>query len=502
MSIQDNKVSINPFSKKEYLLPKKLDDKEKIDEFLKKHKEKKIIVIQGLGSVGAIMATVCANAITEDYAVIGVDLPNEENYWKVQSINEGIFPIAAEDKKIEKYFRQALNQDNFYATYDQYAYSQANVVIVDINLDVQINYARQREILNYDVDVSSFKNAIKSVAENCREDVLVLVETTVPPGICEQIVHPILKEGLKKRGLSLDKFKLGHSPERVMPGPDYIDSIQNFFRVYSGINEESADATENFLHTIINTDKYPLTRLSSTNASEISKVLENSYRAMNIAFIAEWSRFAEKSGVNLYEVIDAIRMRPTHSNIMYPGIGVGGYCLTKDPLLASWSMQEIFNSDLNLAQSEMSVSVNNQMPTYAFDFLNSIFSKETLGNNVLLLGVSYRGDVGDTRSSPVDLFYQCCIDSNFNVSLHDPYVSFWEEKQVNVSNDINKILTKNYDLVVISTGHSLYKTKEFINHLMAVKPKIVFDTLGIFSEEDIDKLKQVSEVCILGRGNY
>ena len=93
-----------------------------------------------------------------------------------------------------------------------------------------------------------------------------------------------------------------------MPGPDYIDSIQNFYRVYSGIDEISADHTENFLRTIISTEDYPLTRLSSTNSTEISKVLENSYRAMNIAFISEWSRFAEESGVNLFEIIDAIKM--------------------------------------------------------------------------------------------------------------------------------------------------------------------------------------------------
>jgi len=109
-----------------------------------------------------------------------------------------------------------------------------------------------------------------------------------------------------------------------MPGPDYIDSIQNFYRVYSGIDENSADSVEQFLKTIISTKDYPLTRLGSTNATEMAKVLENSYRAMNIAFTVEWSRFAEEAGVNLYEVVDAIRMRPTHRNLMYPGIGVGG----------------------------------------------------------------------------------------------------------------------------------------------------------------------------------
>ena len=114
-----------------------------------------------------------------------------------------------------------------------------------------------------------------------------------------------------------------------MPGPNYIDSIKNFYSVYSGIDKISAIETRKLFKTIISTKKYPLTRLVNTNATEMAKVLENSYRAMNIAFIVEWSRFAEESNVNLYEVVDAIRMRPTHSNIMYPGIGVGGYCCNK-----------------------------------------------------------------------------------------------------------------------------------------------------------------------------
>ena len=103
---------------------------------------------------------------------------------------------------------------------------------------------------------------------------------------------------------------------------DHIDSIQNFYRVYSGVNKYSADAVESFLKSIISTKKFPLTRLGNTNATEMAKVLENSYRAMNIAFITEWSRFAEDSSVNLYEVVEAIKMRPTHSNMMYPGIGL------------------------------------------------------------------------------------------------------------------------------------------------------------------------------------
>ena len=170
-----------------------------------------------------------------------------------------------------------------------------------------------------------------------------------------------------------------------MPGPEYINSIKNFYRVYSGIDENSATETEKFLKTIISTKEYPLTKLVNTNATEMAKVLENSYRAMNIAFAVEWSRYAEEAGVNLYEIVNAIRMRPTHSNLMYPGIGVGGYCLTKDPLLASWAKINHFNSNDSLEQSEKGVRINDKMPHYAFDFMKKAFALESIINKKILL---------------------------------------------------------------------------------------------------------------------
>ena len=222
----------------------------------------------------------------------------------------------------------------------------------------------------------------------------------MPPG-STKIAYDILHQEMTQRGLDATNLFVGHSYERVMPGPNYIDSIQNFYRVYSGINEESAEKTKNFLETIISTKKYPLTKLKNTNSTELSKVLENSYRAMNISFIVEWSRFAEEAGVDLYEVVNAIRMRPTHKNIMLPGIGVGGYCLTKDPLLASWAKQNIFSSIEPLTMSEESVRTNDKMPEKAFNFLKSSFGKSLDGKKILLLGISYLPDVGDTRYTPV-----------------------------------------------------------------------------------------------------
>ena len=133
-----------------------------------------------------------------------------------------------------------------------------------------------------------------------------------------------------------------------MPGPSYLNSIVNFYRVYSGINKESRLKAREFFESFINTQDYPLSEVHSNTAAEMAKVLENSFRAMNIAFIQEWTEYAEKAGVNLFEVIEAIRIRPTHKNIMLPGFGVGGYCLTKDPLLADWSYQNMFHSEKNL----------------------------------------------------------------------------------------------------------------------------------------------------------
>ena len=499
----NNKFSISQISGKKYLIPESDDDKKKIDFFLDSNLDKKIIVVQGLGFVGAVMSIVCANAPSEEYAVIGVDIKDPNNFWKIESINEGIFPVIASDPKIEEFYNISKKKNNFFATFDSYAYSKADVIIVDINLDVKKETKFNGDLIKYDVDLTNFKNAIKVIGNNCKEDLLILVETTVPPGTCKIIVKNIIEKCFKERNLSFDNYKLGHSYERVMPGPNYIDSIQNFYRVYSGIDEKSADSTEVFLKTIISTKKYPLTRLRNTNATELAKVLENSYRAMNIAFVTEWSRFAEESEVNLYEVVDAIRMRPTHSNLMYPGIGVGGYCLTKDPLLASWAKQNHFNSKEGLMQSESGVSINDKMPLFAFKFMKRIFNLENLNEKkVTFLGVSYRSNVADTRYSPVERLYSFCLKDGAQINLHDPYVSYWEELKLNIIQDLFSIIKNNIDILIISTSHDEYKNSPlFIKELLKKDKMMILDTVGLFSQSEIDKLSIKHNLKVLGRGD-
>jgi len=495
-------ISKSPVTGIEYEIPPVKDDKAGIDAFITLHPGKKVVVVQGLGFVGSVMGLVVANALTEEYAVIGIDLPTPASYWKIRSINEGVFPVIASDPKIEEYYQNAIQKKNYFATYDSHAYSKADVIVVDINLDVKKQSAANKDLEGYSVDLTPFKKAIGAIGNNCKEDVLVLVETTVPPGTAQKIVRPMLEESLRKRGLSADKIKVGHSYERVMPGPKYIDSIQNFYRVFAGTDEKSAEAVETFLRTVIRTDEYPLTKLGNTNATEMAKVLENSYRAMNIAFMVEWSRFAEEAGVDIYEVVNAIRMRPTHKNIMLPGLGVGGYCLTKDPLLASWARMNLFGSKEKLTQSEKGVHINDKMPVYAFEFLQTQYNGSLEGKKVLLLGVSYLNDVGDTRYTPVEGLYDQFEVAGCDITLHDPHVKYWEEKDVWINHDLFALMDKSYDVIVITTGHKDYRNNaELVERIKQQSVCLVYDTIGVLSNDEIKSLAEKHTVKVIGRGD-
>ena len=281
---------------------------------------------------------------------------------------------------------------------------------------------------------------------------------------------------------------------------EYIDSIRNFPRVYAGVTESSANAVEKFLKTIIDISKCDLTRLEHTNATEMAKVLENSYRAMNIAFAVEWSRFAEEAGVDLYAIVNSIRVRPTHANLMYPGVGVGGYCLTKDPLLASWARKYHFGSKLDLEMSIKGVSVNDQMPIFAYNRLVKVFG-DVSDKKVTFLGVSYRGDVGDTRYTPVEPLVEMVRETGAEIILHDPFVSYWEEQKCFVESDLNSVLDSTTDLIVLSAGHSQYKLKSTIDKLMALKSTLIYDTIGLFDKEQLLILQSKHKVSVLGRGD-
>ena len=161
-----------------------------------------------------------------DYAVIGVDLPSQQK--RIDMINSGTFPIVAEDPRIQELYDRSREKGNFLATSEPAAFAHADVIIVDINLDVQKDRGENGLLNGFDVDTTPFRKAMQTIGAHCKPDTLILVETTVPVGTCKHIVQPEIEQCLKERGLPVDQIKIGHSYERVMPGPQYVDSIQNF----------------------------------------------------------------------------------------------------------------------------------------------------------------------------------------------------------------------------------------------------------------------------------
>jgi len=411
-----------------------------------------LVCIQGLGFVGLAMATVVANSFDNKgvplYQVIGVDLP--ENQDRINQINQGKLPFKSEDASFPQELKRAvLENKNLSATADESCYAQAAVVIVDVPLHIEKlsdDYSQHR------LWQEPFEKAIHTLGQKMKPDCLVLVETTMPPGFCSRVVKPILDEHFKQRRIKTSPL-IAHSYERVMPGKEYLNSIRNFYRTFSGIDDRSAQRAREFLSSIINVAAFPLKEENDTEASELAKVLENSYRAVNIALIYEWTLLAEKSGVNLFSVIKGIRQRKTHANIMEPGFGVGGYCLTKDSLLALWSASNYFGSDYGLPFSKSALEVNDKMPLHTLDLICQ--ESDVAGKKVAILGVSYRQDIGDTRFSPTEIFYRALVKAGAKAYVHDPYIERWPECPeagfVNFDGDL-----KEADIIVLAARHKLY----------------------------------------------
>jgi nucleotide sugar dehydrogenase len=505
-------ISISPDGR-EFKFPTPQEDEEEIKK-LKEISEKqrslgrKIVVVQGLGFVGCVMAAVVADAEDKDgnplYFVHGLQRASRRSFWKVPVINNGEPPVQAEDPEIPEIFPRCMKEKKtLRATWQEYAYKLADIVVVDIQLD-----ATKPELGNADAgycDLTAFKNGIRAIGKNIPPECLVLVETTVPPGTCEHVVKPLLEDEFEKRGIDIEKNSplIAHSYERVMPGKKYVSSIRNFWRTFSGVNEKSADLAEEFLNNVLDTENYPLYRLDNTNSSELAKVLENSYRATNIAMMLEWAKMAENTGINLFEVIRSIRVRKgTHDNMRRPSLGVGGYCLTKDPVLANWAARDIFHLPEQLPMAVHSVDINDLMPLHTLELIKQA-CPHLEDKHVVILGVSYLENVGDTRHSPSKLLYDELVESDAIVSVHDPLVKVWPELgNLRVSQDIEKTLC-DADIVVFAVGHQQYLELEpdFVVGACKKTPLIV-DCSDFIKDEKITRYLELGcEVKGVGKGH-
>ncbi len=218
-----------------------------------------------------------------------------------------------------------------------------------------------------------------------------------------------------------------------MPGKNYVASIRNFWRVCSGINAEARDRVVRFLSEVIEVEKYPLTVLDRPMESETCKIIENSFRATMLAYMHEWSLFAERNGVDLLKVIEAIKVRPTHSNIMFPGPGIGGYCLPKDGGLGLWSYKHLMGFQDDIFQvTPLAININDTRALHAAQLVRDALRNQNrivASSLIAVLGISYREDVGDTRYSGSELLVRKLSEMGSEVRVHDPYVDHWWEME-------------------------------------------------------------------------
>ncbi|MEJ2705334.1 MAG: UDP binding domain-containing protein, partial [Sedimentisphaerales bacterium] len=399
-----------------------------------RRESKEIVVVMGVGFVGAVMAAIVADTVDKESGkpnkfVIGCQRPSTRSYWKIPLLNRGVSPVKAEDPQVEPMIaRCVLEKKTLIATYNSDCLKFADCVVVDVQCDYTKNDLGNMR--SGQVEMGALEATIKTIGEKIPPNCLTLIETTVAPGTTEFVAWPILKKAFAGRGIETEPL-LAHSFERVMPGREYVSSIRDFWRVCSGCNAQARQRVEKFLREVLNTEQFPLTVMDRPIESETTKIVENSFRATLLAFLDEWSLFAERNGVDLIKVIKAIKVRPTHCNIIFPGPGIGGYCLPKDGGLGYWAYKHIlgFEDDI-FKMTTTAIDINDtrglHVATLARDALRNM-GRQAAGATILLCGASYRQDVGDTRYSGSEIVVRKLTEMGAEMRVHDPYLEHWYE---------------------------------------------------------------------------
>ncbi|OHB56783.1 MAG: GDP-mannose dehydrogenase, partial [Planctomycetes bacterium RBG_13_44_8b] len=494
---------------------------------------KEIVVVMGVGFVGAVMAAIVADTVDKKTGkpgkfVIGCQRPSTRSYWKIPMLNKGESPVKAEDPEVDPMISRCVkDKKTLIGTYNSDCLQLADCVVVD----VQCDYAKQElgNLRTGQADMAALEATMKTIGQRIPANCLTLIETTVAPGTTEFVAWPILKKAFHSRGIKTEPL-LAHSFERVMPGRNYVSSIRDFWRVCSGCNGEARKRVEKFLHEVLNTEEFPLTVMSRPIESETTKIVENSYRATILAFLDEWSLFAERNGVDLIKVINAIKMRPTHNNMIFPGPGIGGYCLPKDGGLGYWAYKHLLGFDDDIFKiTTTAIDVNDtrglHVATLTRDALRNM-GRYIAGANILLCGASYRQDVADTRYSGSEIVVRKLTEMGAEIRVHDPYLTHWYEleqqdtypapghswarffhnqehlKEINVQSDLQAAL-KGAEALILAVPHEPYlnlepeKIVEWVGGALAI-----IDCFGILDDEKIKRYFELGcEVKALGRGH-
>jgi UDP-N-acetyl-D-glucosamine dehydrogenase len=493
-----------------------------------------IVVVMGVGFVGAVMAAIVADSTDASGKpakfVIGCQRPSTRSYWKIPLLARGESPVKAEDPAVAPMIARVVNdKKTLIATYNSDCLKLADCVVVD----VQCDYTKHDlgAMKTGTADMAALEATMRTIGEKIPPSCLVLIETTVAPGTTEFVAWPIMKRAFGARGLDAEPL-LAHSFERVMPGREYVQSIRDFWRVCSGCTDEAKRRAVEFLSSVLNTKDFPLTVMDRPIESETTKIVENSYRATILAFLNEWSLFAERNGVDLIKVINAIKMRPTHSNMIFPGPGIGGYCLPKDGGLGYWAYKHILgfeDGDQVFRLTPAAIDTNDTRGLHVAELTRDALrnmGRYVAGADILLCGASYREDVGDTRYSGSELVVRKLTEMGAEMRVHDPYVEHWYELEnqdeypapghswsrffhnqggltkTRVQNDLPAALA-GAEAVILAVRHTPYLALDPDAVVgWAGRPLAVIDCFGILTDERIRRYFELGcEVKALGRGH-
>lgn len=424
-------------------------------ELLKKIEKKELIVgVVGLGYVGLPLAVEKAKA---GFRTIGFDVQEE----KVALVNKGHNYIG---DVVDSDLKKLVDENMLTATTD-FSFVK-DVDFVAICVPTPLDEHQQP-------DISYVKSSTEAIAKYLKKGTMVVLESTTYPGTTEELLKPILEEG---SGLKCgEDFYLGFSPERVDPG-NLIYKTKNTPKVVGAIGKDATEVIATMYRAVLEGEVY---EVSSPAVAEMEKILENTYRNINIGLVNELTMLCREIGISMWEVIDAAKSKPYGFQAFYPGPGLGGHCIPLDPYYLSWKAREY---GFHTSMIESSMMINDKMPEYCVERANKILNrhgKAMKGAKVLVLGVAYKQDIDDYRESPALRVIEELKKELADIEYYDPWIAEYKyhgEKHLGIK-EINPEVIASYDLIMITAAHSN------IDYDMIQKnAKAIFDTKNVMKD--------------------
>ena len=422
------------------------------EELLKKIENRQITVgVVGLGYVGLPLAVEKARA---GFRTIGFDVQEE----KVQLVNSGHNYIG---DVIDDDLKELVEEGKLSATTD-FTFVK-DVDFIAICVPTPLDRHQQP-------DISYVKNSTIEISRHLTKNTMVVLESTTYPGTTEELIRPILEEG---SGLKCgEDFYLGFSPERVDPG-NAVYKTKNTPKVVGAIGKDATEVIASMYRAVLEGDVY---EVSSPAIAEMEKILENTYRNVNIGLINELAMLCNKMNINLWEVVDAAKTKPYGFQAFYPGPGLGGHCIPLDPYYLTWKDREYgFHTSMN----ESSMMMNDKMPEYCVERAAKIlnrFKKSLNGSKILILGVAYKQDIDDYRESPAIRVIEELEPTGAEVDFYDPYIPAYKERGIVKEGlkEISEDTVASYDLVMVTAAHT---TVDY--EMIQRSAKAIFDTKNV-----------------------